>query len=768
MESHFSPIIDDAGELAGMRGVTLDITQRKLAEDALYQSQEKTRDILRAIPDLMLLQSADGVYLECYAGQPHEMLLPHSALIGKNMRDVLPLELSDEFFRSFNRAQATGETQLIEYPLSVDGEERWFEARIVASNNNILSIVRNITNHKRAEQEVRTSRMQLAGIIDSAMDAIVSIDEDRRIVLFNTAAEQMFGCDASQAIGQSLDQFIPERFREKHRRGLEAFGATAATQRSMGTIGQLYGLRADGTEFPIEGSISRVEFNGSRLCTAILRDITDRIRAEKAVKESEANYRSIFNAVNDAIFVHDTESGQIVDVNQVMCHMYGVTQAEARTLGVDVLSSNEPPYTQKEAIAWIKKAAAGEPQLFEWRARDKSGRLFWAEVSLSPSIIGGKHRVLAVVRDITYRKQSEDALRESEARFRVMADTAPVMIWISGIDKGCTYFNQQWLNFTGRRIEEELGNGWTTGIHPDDYEHCIDTYSASFDLKEPFTMEYRLRRADGEYRWILDSGTPRFSAGGKFLGYVGSCVDITERKTAEQALADFSGELIRARENECARIARELHDDLNQRMALISVELEQLLQDSTLTGDKLHEHLKEIIRQAREISREIHRMSYDLHPSKLVHLGLVAAVESLCEELGQTHGVNIEFNHEKIPSNLPEDISLCLYRIAQECLNNVVRHSGAREASVELRANRSEIRILVSDSGIGFDVDSPRIKKGLGLVSMRERLRLVGGRISIESRPSRGTHVDARVPLARKGMGQEGLSAGDKTRAAGG
>ncbi|MGH9759773.1 MAG: PAS domain S-box protein, partial [Blastocatellia bacterium] len=322
----------------------------------------------------------------------------------------------------------------------------------------------------------------------------------------------------------------------------------------------------------------------------------------------------MFNAVNCAVFVLDADSCEILDANLSACNLYGYSLEEMKKLSFGALSAGEPPYTNDEAVRQIIKATEEDAQIFEWEARDKSGNLFWVEVFATLTVIESNDSLLAVVRDITRRRHTQEALRESEQRFETLADTAPAMMWVSGPDKMATYLNHQWLKFTGRTIEQEIGDGWLAGVHSDDVGKLLETREAVFDSCEPFTVEYRLRRANGDFRWVYCSGAPRYSPGGKFLGHVGTCVDITERKMAEEAIANLSRQLIRAREEECARIARDLHDDLNQRMALVSVELEQLVENPPETREILVKHLRGVISQAAEISRGIHRISYDLHP----------------------------------------------------------------------------------------------------------------------------------------------------------
>jgi PAS domain S-box-containing protein len=345
------------------------------------------------------------------------------------------------------------------------------------------------------------------------------------------------------------------------------------------------------------------------------------------------------------------------------------------------------------------------------------------------------------------RRKAEASVRESEERFRLVANTAPVMIWMAGTDKLCNYVNQPFLAFTGRSLEEELGNGWTTGIFPVDAEVCREAFTRAFDRRAPFELEYRIRRYDGEYRWIFDLGVPRFNADGSFAGYIGSCIDVTERKLAEEALSTVSRKLIEAHEEERTWIARELHDDINQRLALLAVNLDILKGELPATAADSKLRLADVKQQAKDLGLDVQALSHRLHSSKLEYLGLTAAAAAFCREFSEHKGVPIEFHSENIPKSLPEEISLCLFRVLQEGLQNAAKHSGAPEYRVSIAADSGEVSLTVSDSGCGFDMEEALKAHGLGLTSMKERLKIVNGELRIDSQTNRGTVVHARVPF---------------------
>ena len=553
-ESYLSPI-SNGKEVIGLRGVTLDVTQRKLAEENLRRAEEKDRAILHALPDLMFLQTSDGVYLDCQAKDSQDLLVPTSQFLGKNMREVLPPDLADQFARCFEHAEELGEPQILEYKLNINETDRWFEARIVRSGENILTLVREITQRVFIEEAIKRNEAQLAAIIGSAMDAIITVDEDQHIMLFNEAAERIFGCPMGEALGQPIERFIPERARLVHHEHVRGFGENETSKRWISDAGDLYGLKSTGEEFPIEASISKIVLNGQKFYTVILRDITDRKRAMDELRHSEARFSKAFRANPQPMSLTTIAEGRYIDVNESFLEMSGYTRAEVIGRTSIELGIWDTPETRLNFVQDLKDS--GSLVNIETKFRTRSGE--WRDLLSSAERldIGGEECLLVASSDITERMAAQQALVESEARFRNMADTAPVMIWISGTDKLCTYFNQQWLVFTGRTMEQELGDGWAEGVHPDDYQQCMAKYVDAFDRREQFRMEYRLQAADGSFRWVIDSGSPRFSSSGEFLGYIGSCVDISDRKLSEEALVTAHKELVVAHE-EVSRLKNQL------------------------------------------------------------------------------------------------------------------------------------------------------------------------------------------------------------------
>jgi PAS domain S-box-containing protein len=315
------------------------------------------------------------------------------------------------------------------------------------------------------------------------------------------------------------------------------------------------------------------------------------------------------------------------------------------------------------------------------------------------------------------------------------------------MDKLCTYFNQTWLDFTGRALAEELGNGWSEGVHAEDLDRCLKTYVEAFDARESFEMEYRLRRHDGEYRWVVDLGVPRFNPDGSFTGYIGSCIDVTERKLAEEALSTVSRRLIEAQEEERVWVARELHDDVNQRLALIAVNLDVLKRELPQSATDAWLRLSEVREQIKDLGIDVQALSHRLHSSKLKYLGLTAAATAFCREFSERKRVQIDFQCDSVPRTLPDEVSLCLFRVLQEALQNASKHSGSQHYQVSIKYTANEIALTVSDWGVGFDPTLAMQGRGLGITSMRERLKLVDGELSIEPGSPRGTVVRARVPV---------------------
>jgi PAS domain S-box-containing protein len=359
----------------------------------------------------------------------------------------------------------------------------------------------------------------------------------------------------------------------------------------------------------------------------------------------------------------------------------------------------------------------------------------------------------ALLAEAGSRERAEKAACDAEERCRTMIDALPLLVWQSGTDKLCTYFNKCWLEFTGRTMEQELGDGWTENVHPDDFQRCLGIYTNAFDRRESFVIEYRLRYRSGEYRWILDRGGPQYSSEGTFLGYIGGCIDAHERKLAETELQKSREELrtlatrLRAnREYEKKQLARDIHDELNGTLSALKMDL-SLLPDRAATDR--HSFLEKLDSMSELIDRTVSRVRAivtELRPVVLDKVGLIAAVEWQTREF-QNHSKIVCETHlplEEIP--LDPERSTAVFRILQEALTNVRRHANASKVVVDFGTEPGYIILSVRDDGGSIDERIVFADTSIGLLGMRERALSFGGTVDVTPLQQGGTLVRLRMP----------------------
>ena len=370
---------------------------------------------------------------------------------------------------------------------------------------------------------------------------------------------------------------------------------------------------------------------------------------------------------------------------------------------------------------------------------------------------GEPSRVIGVNMDITARKEADEALRASEERLRLAQWAAHIGTFDVNLRTGVDIWPPETEALYGL---PPGGFGGTLSafenlIHPDDRGRIRELAQEMMKTGQPTEAEWRVIWPDGSVHWIASRGQVLMDESGEPSRMLGVNMDVTERKRAEEALSDINRKLIESQEQERTRIARELHDDINQRLALLSVELEASQQNPPNSAPDVSILLTELRERINEISSDVQSLSHRLHSSRLEYLGIVAATRSFCRDFSALQNVEVDFSHDDIPRSIPHDVSLCLFRVLQEALHNAAKYSQGRHFQVRLSYSANQLGLTVSDHGVGFDPDSALHKGGLGLTSMKERVRLLNGTISIESKPMHGSTIYVRVPLTSEHHSEE-------------
>jgi PAS domain S-box-containing protein len=405
-------------------------------------------------------------------------------------------------------------------------------------------ILRDVSERVQAQQAVLDAQARMSGIVASAMDAIITVDSQQRIEIFNTAATTIFRCSAAEAIGQTIERFIPERFRSAHASHIRQFGETGTTNRAMGQLSTLWAVRADGEEFQIEASISQIEIAGRKLFTVILRDVTERRQAE----QTRDRLAAIVDWSDDAILCKELD-GTISAWNRGAEKVFGYTAAEMVGKPMLVLLPPERIHEESDILARIKRGESVEH--FETVRVRKDGTNIDVSVTISPIRDGNGLIVGAskVARDITERKLKEEALRESEEGFHVMANGIQQLAWMAHADGSIFWYNQRWYDYTGTTLEQTKGWTWDRILDPAFLPKVLDRWREAIATSTPFDMEIPLRGADGRFRMFLSRAMPVRNSEGRVVRWLGTNTDISERKQAEEHLAQLVVELAQQAED---------------------------------------------------------------------------------------------------------------------------------------------------------------------------------------------------------------------------
>jgi PAS domain S-box-containing protein len=601
----------------------------------------------------------------------------------------------------------------------------------------VTSAIRDVTERKLVEE----SRFRLAAIVESSEDAIISKNLDAVVLSWNAAAQRIFGYTEQEAVGRPITILIPPELREEANEILERL-------REGKRIDNYETVRVTkaGKKVNVSLSISPVKDSIGKIVgfSKIARDITDRMRAEEALRASEERLRLAQQVARIGTFEWNIRTG-VNTWTPAMEAMYGLPPGGfggTQTAWQNLVHAEDRARVNELVSESMK---TGQPMMAEWRVAWPDGRVHWIaghwQVLMDES--GEPLRVVGVNGDVTERKLAEEALRESEQRLRLATQAGRMYAYDWDVRTNLVVRSPEHVKILGfTEPQRLLQQQFVDKIHPDDRPKFLAAIAGLTPENPISEVTYRVLASDGTLVWLKSNGNGFFDTEGSLLRVIGMVADVTDQKLAEEALSDISRRLIAAQEQERARIGRELHDDISQRLAMLAAELGQLQENPS----EMPNRVEELRHETMEISIDVQSLSHDLHPSKLEYLGVVAGMKSWCKEFAGRRKMEVDFSTD-VAHPLPFEIGLCLFRVLQEALHNAVKHSGVKQVDVQLAESSKELLLTISDLGVGFDLQEAKQGRGLGLTSMQERVRLVSGTITIESKLGGGTTIHVHVPF---------------------
>jgi PAS domain S-box-containing protein len=748
------PVKDSTGKIVGFSKIAHDITERKRAEEAVKESEQRFRLVADAVPVLIWMSGTDK--LCTYFNRPWLNFTGRSmeSELGSGWTEGVHSEDLQRCMDTYSRAFDHCEEFRMEYRLRRnDGEYRWVLDIGVPRFNQDHSFAGyigsciDVTEHIRTEEALRKSEERLRMAQWAAHIGTFDVNIQTGVDTWTPETEALYGLPPG-GFGGTLTAFENLIHPDDRQRIIELTHEMLRTGKP--TEGEWRVVWPDGSVHWIagRGQVLMDDSGEPSRMIGVNMDVTEYKVAERELSRANERLRLAIESGSAGGWDYDLKTGKNVWFGRAH-EQLGTTRGE--TPGSPEEFWDRVHEEDRERVRGAMQTARHKNGEFtqEFRVVWRDGTVHWlrSRGQYHCAANGEPERFLGISVDITQSKQTEQALRESEQRLRLAAQAGKMYSFEWDVSTDVVMRSPEHVEVLS--VAEPLSlthPQFVKNIHPDDRARFIATIAGLSPEKPIAEVTYRVVVPDGTAVWLKSRGHAFFDSDGRMLRVVGMVADITDLKRAEEELLEVNRRLIEAQEQERTRIGRELHDDMTQRLALLAIELNQFREKHRNLPSKAQSHMQVLEQMTSDISASVHALSRQLHPSTLEYLGLETGIRSWCKEFSERQKLNIDFQSHEVPE-LPQEISLCLFRVLQEALNNVSKHSGVRRVEVQLAAHSGEIHLIVSDSGKGFDVKAPGRRKGLGLTSMRERVRLVSGTIVIDSKPQAGTTIQVRVPI---------------------